>query len=366
MLEAQLNELTREREVRERDRQVVHQRLQEAQRIINTMNDEKRDLILRHNDETSQLRKRVQILTDQLEAGPAPAMSAAPSSTGFTDFNAEMEALNMGPHDWDNFIFVNDLQSDPQEDFSFDPKPEPVRATPELNKKSSASTVTQTSMKRNPEPANEQPIASGLLFMLLLCGAFVASKPASSQPPDFPKMPEDVRAAAPAVLNNLLAETGSSTSHDFNNPAASMGQEPMPSGLPYSGNPKPGRIDRMHRTITSPSKQQEIDQAFSLTPAQYASMTNMDYPAYNQQSGNDPAPPQKRNLAEALANLEQSQPRDSKAEVYTRSLLWDQIPADVVRQFKEIVRDHNELEARQQQQPQRRKTSHDATYKVEQ
>ncbi|EME89226.1 uncharacterized protein MYCFIDRAFT_115880, partial [Pseudocercospora fijiensis CIRAD86] len=313
VLEAQINELTREREARERDRQLAHQRLQEAQRIINTMDDEKRDLVMRHNEEASQLRRKVQILTDQLEAGPAPAMSAAPSSTGFTDFNAEMEALNMGPHDWDNFIFVNDLQNDPQDDFSFEPKPEPH--------------------------TNEQPIASGLLFMLLLCGAFVASKPASSQPPDLPKMPEDVRAAAPAVLNNLLAEAGSSTGHDFNHPAARMGQEPMPSGLPYSNHIKPGRMDRMHRTITSPTKQQEIDQAFSLTPAQYASMTNMDYPAYNQQSGNEPAPPQRRNLAEALANLENSQTRNSKAEVYTRSLLWDQIPADVVRQFKEIVRD---------------------------
>ncbi|KXT09377.1 hypothetical protein AC579_6423 [Pseudocercospora musae] len=358
MLEAQLSELTREREARECDWQAAHQRLQEAQRIINTMDDEKREMVMRHNEEASQLRRRVQILADQLEAGPAPAMSAAPSSTGFTDFNAEMEALNMGPHDWDNFIFVNDLQNDPQDDFSFEPKPEPVKPTPELTKKSSSSTVTPASIKRNNEHTNEQPIASGLLFMLLLCGAFVASQPAKSQPPDLPKMPEDVRAAAPAVLNNLLAETGSSTSHDFNHPAARMDQhEPMPSGLPYSNNIKPGRIDRMHRTITSPTKQQEIDQAFSLTPAQYASMTNMDYPAYNRQSGNEPAPPQRRNLAEALANLENSQPRNSKAEVYTRSLLWDQIPADVVRQFKEIVRDHKELETRQQQEQQRRRPS---------
>jgi len=54
--------------------------------------------------------------------------------------------------------------------------------------------------------------------------------------------------------------------------------------------------------------------------------------------------------------------------VYTRSLLWDQIPADVVKQFKEMVRDHDEIEARQRQ----RRTSHETThddmfgYKLEQ
>lgn len=366
MLESQLADLHRERE---RERHVAMERLQEAQRIIDAMHDEKRDMLMRHNEEASSLRKKVHILTDQLEAGPVP-MSATQSSTGLTDFNAEMEALTMaGPHEWDQFILANDLHNDGLSDFPYDPKPEPVKPSPVLAKKSSSATVTQASAKKGNE-STDQPIASGLLFMLLLCGAFVASKPANTQSPDFPNMPAEVRAAAPTVLNNLLTEANPAPTHEHGRAMARMGHEPMPSNIAYHS-PKASRLDRMHRSLTSPTKQQEIDQAFALTTAQYASLTNMDFPGYDQPHAMAPseaAPPPRRNLAEALANLEQDHARNNKAEVYTRSLLWDQIPVDVVRQFKEIVRDHSEIEARQQQQqhPNNRRQSHDYGFKLEQ
>ena len=360
-----MNNLKVERDHRERERQVMGQRLDEAQRIIDMMQEEKRDLMMRHNEEASSLRKKVQFLTDQVESGAAPPMSAVPSSTGFTDFNAEMEALNMGPHDWDNFIMVNDLQNEGQDDFQFEPKPEQPKPSQAVEKKTTTTAATQNAKKHN-DTITDQPIASGLLFMLLLCGAFVASKPAGSQTPNLPKMPADVRAAAPTILNSLLSDSGSMPNHERTQTVARMGQEPLPSGVAYH-NGRAGKLDRMHRTVTAPTKQQEIDQAFALTPAQYASMTNMDYSNYGQvhaPNSNEPAPPPKRNLAEALATLEQENGRKSKAEVYTRSLLWDQIPADVVQQFRAMVRDHNEIEARQQQQSNRRQ-SHDLTYKIE-
>lgn len=371
MLESQLNEANRDRELRERERHVAHERIQQAQRVIDTMHEEKRELIVRHNEEASTLRKRVQLLTEQLEqmeVGGAPAMSTVPSSTGFTDFNAEMEALHMEPHDWDSFILANEFQNEGLEDFALISKPEAMKSAPTLEKKASTATIVPQSNKKNNEHATEQPIASGLLFMLLLCGAFVASKPAKLQPPEVSRMPPDVRAAAPMVLSSLLSDSGLSDAHDQNHADARRGQEAVPSNI-QQNNPRTSRMDRMHRTITSPSKQQEADQAFSLTTAQYASMANVDYPAYSQHptpSQSEPAPHPTRNLAEALANLENENFGSSKAEVYTRSLLWDQIPADVVRQFKEIVRDHNQLETRQQQQQGPRRTSHDFTYKAEQ
>ena len=360
MLEAQLGDFTREREVRERERQVVHQRLAEAQRMIESMHEEKRELMMRHNEEASQLRRKVQILTEQIEAGPAPAMSAAPSSTGFTDFNAEMEALNMGPHDWDNFIFVNDLQNGPSDDFAFHTKPEPTKNSG-TEKKPISNPATQNSAMRNVPSVNDQPVASGLLFMLLLCGAWIASKPAASQPHGLPQMPAEVRAAAPAVLTSLLSEGNSLMEQDYAQGAMAGAQEPLPSGLPTPN--RPGNLDRMHHAMTTPSKQQQVDQAFSLTQIQYASITKGHNQPYNQHPNQEAAPPQRRVLAEALSNLEHDQARNNKAEVYTRSLLWSQIPADVVRQFKELVRDHNALEAREQQA---RRSSHDVTYKTDQ
>ena len=369
LLENKLSDLTIEREHRERERQMVHQRLQEAQRIIDTVHEEKRELIRKHTEETSILRKRIQVLADQLDAIPAPIMSAAPSSTGFTDFNAEMEALNMGPHDWDNFIFANDLRNDDQ-GFSFDLGPEPTGQPSARNQMATVNTVAPPAPKRPSDSTVDQASASGLLFMLLLCGAFVASKPPSASFSDLPKMPPDVRAAAPKILNNLLSESNVPSTYGRGHSMTDVAPEPIPSSHHLHTPSRTSRLDRLHRSLTSPTKQQEIDQAFSLTTAQYASMTNIDFPMHNNpplaiHSGNVPQP--RRNLAEALTTMEEEHRRNSKAEVYTRSLLWDQIPTDVVKQFKEMVRDHEELEARQHQpsQQQQQHTNDDFGFKME-
>ena len=351
-LESQIQQMELDRHNQDRNHQILLHRYQESQRIIETLHDEKRDMMMKHTEETSSLRKKIQILTEQLEAGPA-AMSAAPSSTGFTDFNAEMEALNMGTHDWDNFIFVNDLHNDSSDDFTFDSKPETVRQPPTLEKKSSSSTVVPSPQRRPADNATDPPIASGLLFFLLLCGAFVASKPPSSQPADLPQVPEDVSAAAPTVLNSLLSDVSTSSTQHGSRAASRSALEPGPSGLPHATRSR-SRLDQIHHRLTTPTKQQEYDSAFSLTTAQYASITNMEYSGYDERPGSShhqdvPQRP-RRHLHEALANMQEEHARNSKAEVYTRSLLWDQIPMDVVRQFKDMVRDHNELEARQQRQ----------------
>ncbi|SMY20051.1 unnamed protein product [Zymoseptoria tritici ST99CH_1A5] len=358
-LRAQVDELTREREHRARDQQATHQRLQEALRAIDTMQDERRELIKMHNEDTSSLRRKVELLSEQLQAGPAPAMQAQLSST-LSDFNLEMEGLHMGvgdQYDWTECFQAPD-------EFWLD-KSEPIKQTPALEKKLSPAANNQVSAKQTTEGKSDPPIASGLLFMLLLCGAFVASKPSNSQASDLPNMPADVRAAAPAVLSTLLSESNALSEQTHSQTMASLSQEPLPSGIPQPNNGGRNRMDRVHRRITAPTKQQELDQAFSLTTSQYASMTNADFQIYDQQStaGQDgAAPPSRRNLAEALASMEAEHARNSKSEVYTRSLLWDQIPADVVRQFKQIVHDHNEIEVRQRQQ---HRPSHDFTYKSE-
>jgi len=344
MLEKEISDLTIDNHRREDERQMLVHRFQESQRFIETLHDQIREMQMQHNEETSNLRRKINILTDQLAAGPAPAMSAAPSSTGFTDFNAEMEALNMEPHDWDNFVLVEGLHNNTSVDFAFNPehgKPPAARGTRPL-----PGAVVEAAPKKSAD--TDQPIASGLLFMLLLCGAFIASKPAHSQPRDMPKMPAEVCAAAPTVLNNLLSESGPRPSPTNARTVHAPGQgPPSPSARPYLLPSTNSRLDQLHQRLTSPSKQQEIDQAFALTTAQYASITHMDYPS--PYPDHDAAPRPRRNLADALA-LDEHAPPGSKAEVYTRSLLWDQIPADVVKQFREMVRECDEIDSRRQQQ----------------
>lgn len=339
-------------EFQQREHNLAH-RLQESQSMIESLQEEMRSMRLAHNEETSSLRRKINYLQDQADACPAPAMSAAPSSTGFTDFAEELNALNMGshelgmgPHEWD-FFMVNDLQQDP-DDFALDIRSDPPASSPMLAKQPSTSTMVPSPSKKACNGNNDQPIATGLLFMLLLCGAFVASKPPRSQPPDMPKMPAEVRAAAPAVLNNLLLEGTAPNAPTTVN----VGHEPQASGTPYKNPRHSNRLDQLHHHITAPTKQQELDQAAQLTTAQYASISNINFDHGDRPaSSNAPAPSgARRNLAEILASMQQEHRQSSKAEVYTRSLLWEQIPVDVVRQFREMVRDHEEIEARQKQQ----------------
>jgi len=330
------------------DHQVLFHQFEEQRRINEALELEKRDTNMRHNEETSSLRRKIQVLERELDNQhdqhlTAPAMSAKPSSTGYTEVNADMNALHMG-HEWDD-LFLTGFENDSLDEFTFETGPEPSRPTAVVEKRPSAETVVAGPSKKPAETSSEPPIASGLLFFLLLCGAFVASRPANSRSTDLPYVPSDVRAVAPKVLDNLLAESSATTSQTN---SAQNSEVAHPARASTSHGRSHGRLDEMHHRITSPTKQQEIDAAATLTPAQYASITNMDF-TYGDQP-NTSRPP-RRNLAEALAGMHDE--RSSKAEVYTRSLLWEQIPPHVVQQFKEVIRDHEEIETRRQQQPRR-------------
>jgi hypothetical protein len=344
-LEQRLADLDVEREALVQDRQIlIHQR-QDADRIIESLHMEKRDMLMKHTEETSNLRKRIQVLTDRLDAGPAPAMSANPSSTGFTEFNEEFDTLNIGPHDWDNFIFPPDANGMIPDEFGLGQQ-SMVPMKQSLEKKASTNTIVPTQTRKANDNSTEQPIASSLLFMLLLCGAFVASKPPTSSTSELPKMPAHVRAAAPTVLSNLLSDANPPGHQQQARVAMQALQEPAPSNVPSANNRNANKLDQLHHQMISPSKQQSDEAVFAMTPAQYASLTDIGPGADGQRDSNHH--PARRSLAEALANEHAVSP-SNKADVYTRSLLFEQIPADVVRQFKEMVRDRNQRDQQQQQ-----------------
>ena len=363
MLEQQLAEVNIERDSLSRDRQILLHRTQEAERMIESLHMEKRDMLMKHTEETSSLRKRIQVMTDRLEAGPAPAMSAAPSSTGFSEFNADFDDLNIGPHVWDHLIFPTPDGSMGPDEFGFGHQSMGQMKQP-LEKKASTNTIVPAPARKANENPTDQPIASSLLFMLLLCGAFVASKQAASSTSELPKMPADVRAAAPTVLNSLLSEANPSAHQQQARAAMQAFQDPTPSNLPSMNNQNANKLDQLHRHMISPSKQQSDEAAFALTPAQYAAFTDVG-PSVNEYRDPSHVNPARRSLAEALAN-EHTVSSGNKADIYTRSLLFEQIPPDVVRQFKEMVRDRSQRDQHQQQQQQNQQQQQQQQhYKVE-
>lgn len=310
-----------------------HRESMDMHHMINQLQFDKEELVRNHTLESGELRKKVSILTERLESATSNGMAIAPSTT-FTDFASEMDNLNMGSNDWDNYIFVNDFASDEQ--------------TPQNHEQSLA--VVQRSKDE------DKPVASGLLLMLLLCGAFVASKSGNAAPP-IPRMPDEVRAASATVLDSIFKDAGVSSALAEQGIVAShvAAFEPAPSGVAWpkttlSGSELAGisgsHLDQLHSHLTGPTKEQEAEQLFSITPAQYNSMTSLDFTRsrYSMTSDDltDPLSPgsqpsHRRNLAETLAAMREQSKGDSAAEIYTRSLLWDKIAPEVVHEFKRIV-----------------------------
>ncbi|CAD0089792.1 unnamed protein product [Aureobasidium vineae] len=276
-------------------------------------------------DEMKQLKAQKRLLRNREAAPAAPAMSAAPSSTGFTDFNLEMDHLAIGDQPWDRFINVPgvddaDYLGDTAESFAT------IQPTKQLSQRRQDSAT---------KPSTEQPVASGILFMLLLCGAFVASRSSSTardtaQNNLIPKMPDEVRAASTEVLNNLLKGNPKEASLFLPDLAPSY-RYSQPSKQAW---PQPTNIADLHKHLTSPTAMQEAEQAFAMTPEQYNALTTYEH--MDTIASAPPSQSLRPNLAETLGRMREAR-GPSAAEVYTRSLLWDTIPEDVVKAFKRAV-----------------------------
>ncbi|KAH7124058.1 hypothetical protein B0J11DRAFT_329732 [Dendryphion nanum] len=326
-LEIEYNALTAEKE------NWYHERVQMGQ-MIDQLQFDKEELVRTHTVESGELRKKISVLTDRLECS-STAMSVAPSSA-FTDFG--MDNLNMGHNDWDSYIFVDDCFA-------------PDEQTPGPQPQEQSLVVAPRS-----KDADEKSGASGLLLMLLLCGAFVASKSSGTTAPPIPRMPDEVRAASATVLDSIFKDAGVAPTLTEHGLLASRisGVEPGPSGINWAKSTLSGSelagisgsLGQLHSQLVGPTKDQENEQLFSITPAQYNSVNSMDFTRTRYSIASDDfsdplspgsQPSHRRNLAETLAAMREQSKGESAADIYTRSLLWDKIAPEVVHEFKRIV-----------------------------
>lgn len=339
-LEEDFNTMRMETEQMRQEKEIMIQERHELHQMVNRLQYDKEELVRTHTLETGELRKKVSVLSERLEA-TSSGMAMAPSST-FNDFAAEMDNLNMGASEWDNYIFVNDFNVDEQ--------------TP-------ANQDQALVVAPRGKDAEDKPVASGLLLMLLLCGAFVASKSSGSAAPPIPRMPDEVRAASATVLDSIFKDAGVAPSLTEQVIAANhvSGLEPAPSGMSWQKKTMSGAelaglsgssLDQLHAQLAGPTKEQETEQLFSITPAQYSSMTSMDFPAQRYSIASDDLtdplspgsqPSSRRNLADALAAMREQSKGEGAADIYTRSLLWDRIAPEVVQQFKRMVEESTAL-----------------------
>lgn len=307
---------------------MLHQKYAEVCHMMNAHELEKEDLIMRHTQESGRLRRQVQYLTEQMELGNDHDQSAV-GHANFNDFTSDMNALSVDTQNWnpaaqDNMAYMSHGQT---------------HSTTARQQQKQPVVPQQVDPIKPAKREQDQPIASGVLFMILLCGAFVASR--TNSRPALPQLPEEVRVASDKVLNNLLKDPRADAFSGNNLAGHAVTPDPSMHGfsqMQASWTQPLQQDDRhaMYRSLTMPTTQQEADQLFNLSPAEYQSLTTAGtFDTNPPQSTSTP----RRNLAETLATVRQESISSAPpAEVYTRSLLWDQIPADVVKQFKELVK----------------------------
>lgn len=309
---------------REKDNWIVsHQQLQ---RYIDELTLEKEELIQRHTIETADLRRKNAILADQAQKYEAISMSAVPSSTGYSADFSDFDHLTMESSPWDNFSMVNDFG------LSAEIKTEASLGEPSEGDKVIAKDEGKTA-------------TSGLLLMLLLCGAWVASSSNSAVSSPLPRMPEDVRVASAEVLETIYKDAGvqphravrttgvnpvlesSSTRHASVKTTLSASEMATLSSSPLA---------TLHHQLATPSHAQQREQAFSLSANQYNGITSGDI----LEEPDPPVATHRRNLGEALAAL-RNEKQGSAAEIYTRSLMWNHVSTEVVRDFARMVTECN-------------------------
>lgn len=312
-----------EEEVRARrsqERNWSHERAQ-WQEYVARLNWEREEMVRLHTLETADLRKKNAFLTEEAHMRADVPMSTLPSAAGFASNFADFDRLAMddGPS-WDGFSSFLD-----QSTMDAEP-PKHVTSLP-VRAKETKGTAKD----------DDKSVASGLLVMLLLCGAWVASNSGTATGP-IQKMPEEVRAASAMVLNTIYKDAGlqpQQTPSVTNNAAAGGPGQSQTLPLAFQS---PIDAFSLHHQLTAPSHQQQRNQLFSLSTDQYNHMTSDDF--FENQPETHSPPTRKRRLADALAAMRFGK-EGTATDAYTKSLLWDEVPTNVVRDFARMVSENN-------------------------
>ncbi|MCJ1386624.1 hypothetical protein MMC17_009750 [Xylographa soralifera] len=296
---------------------------QQLKQYVDNLLIEKEELVRCHTIETGELRKRNTILSEQIQRIESTAMSNAPSSTGFSADFSDFDHLTMDSSPWDNFSLAND--------FSI-----------EIDNSIGDSVMSEAKGSKPPVKEDDKVAASGFLLMLLLCGAWVASRGPAASSNALPTMSDDMRAASATVLNHIykdagvqLKETPCVTNQAVEaipcNPRHSKARKTTLSAFEIASLSN-APLETLHHQLTAPSKEQLQDQAFSLSSIQYNELLSDG--SHDQQHA--PKYYTHRNIGDALAAVRGAH-EGSAADVYTRSILWDKVPKDVVRDFARKV-----------------------------
>lgn len=332
-MEEEINELKaqqkRAQEYIEELQAQLQTQAQQAHETFQRMSHEKDELIERHTIESGDLRKKISILTDhvqRLENAAAMSGNAQASSNGYGSTFGEIDGLSMDGS-WENMGFLNDFSME------HDIKPE---------------TAVVPVKKEVTLPGSDKSVPSYILPFIVLIGAWCCVRSL----PTLPQVSDDVKSASATLLEQALRSTGSGLSSALPS-MAEAASAPQPSGGNMWAEPatmsSSSTLGELSDELVQPTQDQMNQQLFGISAAEYGA-ASQDFTASDRASktGSSAGAPAagstgatasqgRRNLAETLAAARASNTKHATAEVYTRSLLWDQIPPEVVRNFQKWV-----------------------------
>lgn len=288
-------------------------------------------MIRTHTIETRELRKRNSILTENIKLLENNSVATPGPSACLNGTFGEVDSMCM-PGSWDNTNFLH----------QFDTMAEAPKHNP--------SDTQSKKFEVRPSGEGEKTTAQGgLLFMLFLVGALVMSSPS---PPTIPRASEDVRSASAALLDNVLKDAGMPSAEPMQvlgpQPSAASWGAAIASSAPVHEAAAPSILSKLPDFL-QPAQEQVNEQVFSISAAQYngvSDQTFMQVGASARMPGHSQG---RKNLAAALADIRATNKESGSADVYTRTLLWDQIPRDVVRDFINMFAEHNAAQIEPQQ-----------------
>lgn len=265
---------------------------------VDILQMEKEEMMRAHTLESGELRKKNTFLQEKLHQMQDTLDRASLSSNTDAGFSAAFDFEN-------EFDLDNDCWT------------EPLMHTVPAIKTEKVASISES----------EKPAAPGLLLILLLCGAFVASSKTATA--SLPPLPKTLQTASASVLQNIFQDAG----------VAEVGRVENMDAITTTDSWAVAKSDRMiglestMNVINSFEKatpEQQREQFMQLTPAEYNEVTSNNY------RDAEPVNRSRRRIQENLASMRNS--KQSAAEVYTRSLLWDRVDVEVVRRFAAFAR----------------------------
>ena len=290
--------------------------------------------------DTAELRKKNNILMSHLrdlERQQVVAMHNNPASDFSNDFSS-FDNLGIDDTHWDDdFAIVGNKDINmTQPEHNRHATPQPAAAKPADNK-------------------NDMPFSWNAFYMCLLFGAFIASKSNSSTTSaavhaSIPPLSDEYRAESANVLKAVLAASPDSSHTLF--PSSSHGGPTTISGAEmarmsssshhHSAAPSHSHLEHLHATLTLPSRRQEEEAAFAMSSRAYNHLTNPD-PFISGVGDDDDFEEEEAKptaLQQAYASMQagrQNVDRILSGNLHQKSLLWEQVPEKVIRDFREMV-----------------------------